>query len=298
MVIVSYNASSYLKDCLDSIISLTKGPSYEIIVVDNNSADDSVAAARSFGKAVTVIANKDNRGFGAGINIGLKKVTGKYVLVLNPDIRFFDDAISKMLAWMDGHKDVGLASCQFLNGEQKLLPNGGYFPTLLRLFFWAFFLDDLPIFANLLKSYHPSGSPLLKRENVFSKDFFPDWVTGGFMFVRREVIDQVGNLDENIFMYEEEVEWQYRMRLAGWKIGYTTVTRVIHFERGSQEGSSRGAVLGEFKGLRYIYGKHFPGWKQVVVGTILDIAAFNRVFFWLVRRKMDMVKVYAEALML
>lgn len=284
VIIVSYNAASYLKECLDSILKFTKSPDFEVIVVDNNSSDDSLKVAKSFGGKITVIANKDNRGFGAGINIGLKRVTGKYVLVLNPDILFLDDAISKMMAYMGQHLDVGLAGCQFFDSEQKMLPNGGFFPTLTRLFLWTFSLRTP-------HGYHP-------KANLYDKEFYPDWVTGGFMFVKKEAVDKVGGLDENIFMYGEEVEWQYQIRQAGYKIGYTPITKVIHYERKSSDGSPRGAILGEIKGLIYIYGKHFPGWKQIILGSLLDILAFSRIIFWIVRLKPAMAKIYLEALLL
>ena len=133
---------------------------------------------------------------------------------------------------------------------------------------------------------------------MYEKEFFPDWVSGAFFFVRREAIDKVGTLDENIFMYGEELEWCIRFKNARWKIGYTPITRIVHLERGSQGGIPRGAILGEFKGLKYIYGKHFPEWKQVALGTVLDVAAFFRIFLWLVRLKPHMARVYLEALLL
>lgn len=277
IIIVSFNAASYLKECLESILEFSK-EAPEIIVVDNNSRDNSVEVAKEF-KNVRVMVNKDNRGYAAGVNTGLKKASGDYILILNPDIRFLDDAISKMKAFMGQNPGVGLASCTLLDAEQRLLPNGGYFPTLTRLFAWAFFI-------RIPQAYHPKTTS------------DPDWVTGSFMFVRREVVEKVGVLDENIFMYGEEVEWQYRIRDAGWKIGYTPTAKVIHYERQSSGGSPRNAILGEFKGLKYIYGKHFPGWKQIILGTLLDVAAFLRIFFWLVRRRPDVAKVYLEALLL
>jgi GT2 family glycosyltransferase len=167
-----------------------------------------------------------------------------------------------------------------------MLPNGGYFPTLARLLLWTFSIRTT-------HGYHPNASCYPLTANCYL-----DWVTGGFMFVRKEVIDKVSGLDEKIFMYGEEVEWQYRIRQAGWKIGYTPTTKVTHYERKSSGGSPRGAILGEIKGLKYIYGKHFPGWKQIILGSLLDILAFSRVIFWLVRRKPEMAKIYWEALLL
>ncbi len=284
VIIVSYNAASYLQECIDSILALTKNQNFEIIVVDNASTDDSVKVAKSFGKPVTVIESKNNGGYAAGVNMGLKKVTGKYVLVLNPDMRFLNDAISKMTGYMEEHKDVGLAGCTFLDSEEKMLPNGGYFPTLTRLLAWAFFV-------HLGQAYHP-------KANIYGKEFYPDWVTGGFMFVRKEVVDKVGLMDETFFMYGEEVDFQYRIAKAGWKIAYTPITKVIHHERKSSGGLPKLSILGEFKGLKIIYGKFFPEWKQVLLGSLLDIAAALRVFMWLVRLKPAMAKIYLEALVL
>lgn len=116
--------------------------------------------------------------------------------------------------------------------------------------------------------------------------------------VRKETIDKVGLLDENIFMYGEELEWCLRFKQNGFKISYTPVTRIIHLERQSSSGLPRNAVLGEFKGLKYIYGKHFPGWKQNVLDFLLNLAAALRIIFWLARLKPQMAKIYLEALFL
>lgn len=290
VVIVSYNASTYLKECLDSLFQFTKNVDFEVIVVDNASADDAVKVAKSFGNKIKLIENKDNKGFGTGVNIGAKLARGQYLLVLNPDIRFLENSLERLFIWMNAHKDVGVSTCQFLDSEQKPLPNGGFFPTPKNLFFWTFFLDDL---FNI-SSYHPKPKYYLRDTS-----FFLDWVTGGFMFIRKTAWDQSGGFDERIFMYGEEVELCYRIKKSGWKIAYVPLTKVIHHERKSTTDKlPRGAVLGEFRGLKYFYGKHCPSWQQIAVGTLLDLAAVNRIFLWLLRRNLPMARLYLEALML
>lgn len=288
-MIVSYNAKDMMQKCLESIFKFTKDVSFEVIVVDNASTDGVLEVLRAYGKKIKLIESKENLGFSKGNNLGLKESSGKYVFLLNNDTELVENSIERLKVWMDAHTDVAVVSSQMLSSEQKIAPTGGMFPTLKNVFAWAFFLDDLP---NNSSSYHPKAS------KKFETEFYPDWVTGAIFFVRREAIDQVGMLDENIFMYGEDLEWCKRFKKAGWKIGYTPITKIIHHERGSQGGVPRGAILGEFSGLKYIYGKYETIPRQLFLGTILDFAAIFRVMMWMVRLKPQMAKVYLEALFL
>lgn len=290
MVIVSYNVKDLLKACVDSIFKLTRGVEYEIIVVDNASTDGSVEMLKKL-KGIKLLLAKENLGFTKGNNLGIKEAKGKYALLLNPDTEFLENSLKTMFDWMESHQDVAVSSCQLVDFEYKVLPTGGYFPTLSKVFFWAFFLDDLPVISTVVNSYHP-------KKGKYDREFYPDWVTGSFFFIRRVAMDKVGLFDENIFMYGDEIEWSMRFKAAGWKVGYTPVTKIVHLERRSSGGLPQNAVLGEFKGLKYIYGKYYPEWKQVALGTLLDIAAAIRVVFWLLRLKPQMAKIYLEALLL
>ncbi len=292
IVIVSYNVAPLLKNCLDSIIKYTEGVDFEIIVVDNQSTDNSVEVLKAFGNKIKLIEAGENGGFSKGNNLGIKAAKGKYILLLNPDTVLVENSPKKMFDWMEAHPDFAVASGQMLDSEGRISPTGGYFPGLRRIAAWAFFLDDLPIIRDYFSSYHPHPGRL------YGKEFFPDWVTGAFFCIRREAMEKVGVFDENIFMYGEELEWCIRFKAAGWKVGYTPTTKIIHLERKSSGGLPKTAVLGEFKGLRYIYGKHYPGWKQWALDTFLDIAAALRIIFWLIRLKPQMAKIYLEALFL
>lgn len=333
IVTVSFNSKEFLRDCLESVFKFTSEIDFEFIVVDNASTDGTaqwLADVKSgkekipgvdLGK-VKFVFSKENGGFSKGNNWGIKEAIGEYILLLNPDTKFLENSLKVMKTWMDGHQDCAVASCQLLDIEQKVLPTGGYAPILPRVAAWALFLDDLPILSKIFKSYHPHavgvpwteflgdipgikfflkpGAKLPEKAPVYHYDheFFPDWVTGAFFFARKKAFDQLGALDEEIFMYGEELEWCLRAAKSGWKVGYTPQTRIVHLERKSSGGAPRNALLGEFKGLKYIYGKYEPVWKQLILGTILDVGAVLRIIFWMVRLKPAVAKIYFEALML
>lgn len=298
VVIVSFNAKEMMEKCLESIFKFTKDVSFEVIVVDNASTDGVLDVLKSYGSKIKLIESKENLGFSKGNNVGIKEANGKYVFLLNPDTELLENSIERLKVWMDAHGDVAVVSPQMLSSEQKISPTGGYFPTVKSVAAWAFFLDDIPFTRSLVKSFHPGMGPFENAAQIYDKEFNPDWVTGAMFFARREAIDKVGLVDENIFMYGEELEWCMRFKQGGWKIAYTPITKIIHHERGSQGGLPRGAVLGEFKGLKYIYGKYEPVPRQLLLGTILDFAAIFRIILWAIRLKPQMVKIYAEALFL
>ena len=219
--------------------------------------------------------------------------TGKYVALINNDTILIENSFKTMFKWLEGHHNIGAGSCLLLDNEHKISPimSVGYFPELRDLLGWAFFLDDLPVTIRFFKPFHIHTN-LYKS----SEEFLPDWISGSFMFIRKEVLDKVGGMDESIFMYGEDVDLCYRIKLAGWKVGYNPATQAIHIGQASQKGMPRGYILGEFTGLKYFYAKHFPQWKQAILDFLLDIAAFNRIVLWLVRLKPELAKIYLEAL--
>ena len=278
VIIVSYNVKDLFKNCLESILKYTQDLKYEIIVVDNNSTDDSQNYLNSLNN-LKIIFSKENEGFAKGNNLGIKEAKGKYILLLNPDTLLLENSLKIMFDWMEANPEIAVSSCQLLNSEQKITPTGGYFPNLLRVAAWAVFFKPF--------SFHPSAF-------LYKKEFNLDWVTGAFFMTRKEALEKVGLLDENIFMYGEELEWCMRFKQNGFKVGYIPVTKIIHLAN----SLPRNAVLGEFKGLKYIYEKHFAPWRQTVLEFLLNIAAVLRIIMWLIRLKPAMAKIYLEALFL
>ncbi len=290
VIIVSFNTKDILIECLASIWENTHGIKYEIIVVDNASGDGTVEKLKQLAKDkknLTVIYEKENTGFSKGNNIGLRNAKGKYHLLLNSDTILIENTLKKMVDWMDSHPAVDISSCQLLNPDKTIQPTGGYFPELSRVFLWALLLDDLPI-INTLGSYHPHVG------QFYFRDHAQDWVTGAFMFMRREVFEKTHGFDENIFMYAEEIELCYRAKSLGFKVYYTIVSKIIHL--GNASGSSRNALLGEFKGLTYLYKKHKTLLEQFLLSVLLKLGAVIRlVLFNFLPSKKGVASIYAEA---
>ncbi len=294
IIILSYNTAELLKNCVDSVLQHTKEVNLEIIVVDNNSSDESPQVAQSYGDKVKFIQSHENGGFSKGNNIGIRVARGRFVLLLNPDTLFIENTLYRMVIWMDAHHDVAVSSCQLLDANQKISPTGGYEPTMLRVIMWAFFLDDIPGISHIVNSYHPRGG----ASSRYAKEFFPDWVTGAFFMMSHKALEHIGLLDENIFLYGEELEWCIRAKQFGWKVGYTPITKIVHLERKSSKSNPERAILGEIKGLRYIYQKYYPPKYQYLLDIILVLAEFLRVWLWLVRLKPRIALIYLKAMVI
>lgn len=287
VIIVSFNTKKLLADCIRSLRKHTKSLEYEIIVVDNNSQDGSVELAESYTGSIRVIKNKKNLGFSKANNQGIKAARGKYILLLNSDSYLLGDSLGFMVEWMDRNPAVGIASCRLKNTDGSLQANGGYFPTIGRILLWSTFLDDIPLFSG--KSYHPAPNV-----SIFQYEHFQDWVMGAFFMIRREVIKQIGGLDEKIFMYGEELEYCYRANQAGWKVAYVPATSIVHIGRGS--GSSEKAILGEYKGLIYFYTRHLSLLEKIILEAMLKVGALLRIALYTAKGRLDFVKIYAKAL--
>lgn len=255
IIIVSYNSKDYLINCLKSI-----NYDAEIIVVDNASSDRTVEEINKLFPGIKIIENYNNIGFAAANNQGIKQAKGRYILLLNPDTKILDDALSKMISWMDSHAKAAVSTCRLLNDDNSFQPTGGYFPTLPSLFFWQFFLDDiLP-----LNSYHPKPSFYQKEREL-------DWVTGAFFLFRREIIGNAGLLDEKFFMYAEELEYCFRIKKAGFRVFFTPIASITHY--GFKSGSKEKALVSEYESLKYFYQKHYPPQKAILARFILKLGA-------------------------
>jgi GT2 family glycosyltransferase len=230
VVIVSWNTCDVLRGCLLSILEETRNLSFEIIVVDNASRDGSAAMVRSQFPVVKLIENFENRGFAAANNQGIRVASGRFVLLLNPDTIVLESAICHCVTYADRHTDVGVVGCQVLEDDHRIQRTGFSFPSP-----WALFLT----LSGLSRAFPDSrlfGKPELgwwDRETEQDLDV----VSGMFMLVRREAIEQVGLLDEDYFVYTEEADWCYRFFQAGWRRVFTPCARIIHLDGGSKSTS-------------------------------------------------------------
>jgi hypothetical protein len=218
VVVVTYNAEPWLRRCLESVRD------YPTVVVDHGSTDGSLETARGFSQVRVV--EQENKGVGAGWNRGLAETTQRYVLLLNADAWVLRDAIDRLCAFADEHAGAALVGPKLLNPDGTLQRSARGFPTPWRLATEFFFLRKLAPRTRALNAFYAANWDHASAREA-------EWLSGPAMLVRREAIEQVGGLDESFFMFNEESDWQYRMRAAGWEVWLCPDAEVVHVGGGS-----------------------------------------------------------------
>jgi len=221
VVIVSYETRDLTLAAVASVLADRGHDGYEVIVIDNASTDGSAAAVAERYPGVSLIANDENRGFGAAANQGMVVSRGRYVLLLNPDTEVRDDAIAETLAYAEDHADAGVVGCRVF------LADGRQQSTVYRVLRLREVLVNLFVPNKLMRR-----SSVLGRSRYVGLDLdlvqHVEVIAGCFMLVRRDVIERVGVFDEAFFMYGEEEEWCHRIRDAGWRLHYFPGASVLH----------------------------------------------------------------------
>lgn len=265
IVIVSYSAKEFLKNCISSIMKNVKTVSYEIIIVDNNSPDMSSEMVKREFPQIKLIVNKKNTGFSKANNQGVKaSQESSYVLFLNPDTVMQGQTIEEMINFMNIHKDAGASTCKLVmpNGRVDDASHRG-FPTPWNAF--SHFLGLSRIFpkSRIFAGYN------LGWEN-FEKAHEIDALAGAFMLVRRIAGEQAKWWDEDYFFYGEDIDFCYMLKQKGWKIYYVPNVFVTHYKGVSggiksiskkittaSEETKKRATKWRFEAMRIFYNKHY-----------------------------------------
>ncbi len=290
IIIVNYNTKKLLLECLDSIQKCTTGLVYEVIIVDNASDDGSVVSIHKINhkrrNKIKVIANKHNLGFTGANNQGLKEAKGEFLLLLNSDTLILDNVLKNMVDWMRDNQKVGISSCSLSNKDGSYQPSGGWFPSILKVFAWMFFLEDIPFLDRLIKPFHPHYQKKTKST------IFQDWVTGAFFMIRRAVVEEVGYLDEDYFMYVEEVDYCFRAKKYGWKVALVPQGQIIHYGGGSSGGEF--TLHSELKNIKLFYQKNYP---KIIYPLLLLFLKLGSLFRAVLYSVFDFkkAKIYAKA---
>lgn len=222
IIIVNWNTKDLMRDCLNSVYREVNNVQLEVIVVDNASTDNSVEMLKKEFLEVRVIENKENVGFSRANNQGIKLSSGTYILLLNPDTIIYDNALGKMIDFMDAHPEAGAVGCQLLEESGKhLVGDAGYRLSLKTALNYAFFLSKL--FPKICK-----GLFLNHRLNRKKEPIEVDWISGACFLVRRSILRDVGMMDENFFMFAEDMEWSHRIKSEGFKVYYLPYVSIIH----------------------------------------------------------------------
>ena len=274
VIIVNWNSAKLLEQCLFSIALYLDELNYEIIVVDNLSEVKEINYLKKvvqpkFPQA-RFIYNQQNAGFAKGNNLALKMAKGSYVLLLNPDTLFIDKGFGDLIKLLQ-NKKIGLVGCKLLNADRTTQISCFRFPRLWRVMAMSF----------LIHKFLPTS---WRRNFVYSpKDLesqqTPDWILGAFMLMPREVIESIGGLDEEIFMYGEDMDLCYRVRALGLDIVYYPEFQIIHYgdASGSQAWSNAKREVMVYKAIFYFYRKHFGRGRLLLARGFYALSALIKL---------------------
>ncbi len=260
IITVGTNEKHWLRPCLQSVFAQTCGISFEMIVVDNASTDGTIEMLRTEFPQVKVIHNESNLGFAAANNKAIRASTGRFVLLLNPDTQVLEGAIQKTLRFMDEHPRAGLAGCKLKYPDGRFQPTAFAFPTVWNMFAEAIFLYKVFPKTKLFGGYH------LSYLN-YNEDVQVDWLIGAYFLIRREVIDNVGLLDEQFYMYTEDTDYCYRIKQANYEVWFTPRGEVTHFY-GGYSGVNLRVVVWTHRSQILFYQKHYQGLKRSMLVLI------------------------------
>lgn len=321
IIIVSYNTKELTLQTLQSVVKEVNSSAKlknqtEILLIDNNSTDGSVAVCKQLLKQLKfphhqVLANQNNLGFAKANNQAAALASGDFLLLLNSDTIVQKNALSLLVTAMEQNgineqtassqfsgafDKLGILAPTLLNPDGSIQNQGGSLPSLATIASQMLFLDDLPFLGRFFPSTQHTG---LSDFAFHSYDentpqlIAKGWVAGTAMLIRRELIDDIGLLDSNIFMYGEDQEYCLRARHHHYDVAIHPKAKVTHF--GSASSSSANAIIGEIKGYLYIWRKHKPAWQLPVLKTILLTGCLLRQIIYALRGQEKASKIYKEA---
>lgn len=265
VVVVSFNTRSLLEACLQALVS-SEGVQLEVFVVDNASTDGSAdMVARQF-PAVTLVRSPANRGFAAANNLAIPRSRGRYVLLLNPDTVVQPRTVATLAAFLDAHAGVGITGPRVLNADGSLQSCGYWYPTLLREIRLSKHVNR--ILRAVLGDQPPDPDP--------TRPTAVDWVDGCCLMIRREVIGRIGLLDEQYFLYAEELDWCRSARKTGWHIVTCPTAEMTHLRGRSTDQVKEAALAGLVETRLRYYRKHDGLASAILVSFVYAAGCVRR----------------------
>jgi len=268
VVIVNWNTLRELEECLRSVRKAgSRGT--EVVVIDNASPDGSAEMVRRKFADVRLIENRENLGFAKAANHGISASHGRYVFLLNPDAEVHPGALAALVHFGDDNADVGIFGPKILNPDGSIQYSCRRFPTLAAGIFRNSFLGRL--FAN-----NPYTREYLMADWDHNEPRDVDWVSGAALVARRDLLDDVGPLDERFFMYCEDVDLAYRAKQKGWRVMYFPGATVVHARaRSSDQDPNR--MIAEFhKSMYRFFKKHYAAESSIVTRMLVPAGLFLR----------------------
>ncbi len=278
VVVVNYNVVYFLEQCLNSVIAASKNLNVEVFVVDNNSVDGSVELVQEKFPQVKLIVNKENTGFSKANNQAIRLSSGRYILLLNPDTVVEEDTFEKTIKFMDEHPDSGGLGVRMIDGKGKFLPESKRgFPSPWVAFCKIFGLSKLFPKSKTFGQYHLGYLSEFEINEI-------DVLSGAFMLMRKETLDKVGHLDETFFMYGEDIDLSYRIKLGGYKNYYFPETKIIHYKGESTKKSSVNYVFVFYKAMVIFAKKHLSENNAKLFSFAINLAIYFRASIAILNR--------------
>lgn len=272
IIIVNYNVCYFLEQTLISVKKALSRIDGDVWIVDNNSADNSVEMVKEKFPEFNLIENKVNYGFSKANNQAIRQTNSEYVLLLNPDTVVEENTFEKCISFLDSHPDAGGLGVKMLDGRGNFLPESKRgFPTPWIAFYKMFGLSFLFPKSKKFGKYHLT---YLDKDKIHEVEV----LSGAFMIVRKSVLDKIGLLDEDYFMYGEDIDLSYRILKSGYKNYYYPETRIIHYKGESTKKTSINYVFIFYKAMIIFAQKHFPDSKAGAFSFLIKIAIYLRAF--------------------
>ena len=267
IIIVTWNSEKYIRNCLDSILLSAGDLQYEIILVDNDSADQTIRSVEELYPQVNLIPNRKNEGYARANNQGIEESTGEYILLLNPDTEVLENALISMLQFSEENARVGALGPQLLNPDKTIQPSCREFPTYAALI-WEFsglsrIFPQSKIFSRWRMGYFN-----------FDQEREVDQPMGSCLLLRRATLQDVGIFDENFPMFFNDVELCYRIKQAGWKIYYYPGAQVLHHKGASTRQVKRRMIWLSHVAFFRFFKKHRIGLSNRLALYFLCIPLF------------------------
>ena len=268
VIIVNYKVKHYLEQCLRSVAEASRGIAVEVIVVDNASGDGSVEYLRERFPDVTIIASEENLGFARANNLAIRNSHGQYVLLLNPDTIVAEETFSDFITFMDSTPDAGGCGAYMLHTDGSFAPESRRgLPTPFVAF------CKMSGLASLLPKSRTFGRYYMRylNENEVNRI---EIMSGAFMFLRRDALDKAGLLDEDFFMYGEDIDLSYRILKAGYN-NYFLPSRILHYKGESTVKSSYRYVHTFYRAMELFFNKHYAHYS-ILLSLPIKLAIWGR----------------------
>jgi len=279
VIILNYNVRYFLELCVLSVQQAIQGIDAEIIVVDNNSPDDSCAMMKQRFPDVTLIENKENSGFPKGNNIGAEVAKGKYVCILNPDTVVAEDTFTKVLAFAEKQKDLGIVGAKLIDGRGQFLPEskrGVPTPWVATTKISGLY----KLFPKVAACNRYYAQHLKENETGIV-----EVLVGAFMVMERKLYLDVGGFDEDCFMYSDDFDLSYTVMKTGRSNYYFPDTSVIHYK--GESTVKDGAYMNRFReAMQFFYKKHFRA------SPVFDLFMKTGALFFMLAKKNKKGRVY------